>query len=254
MEWILKRYQGKEQPRLVQVCRCGAQHLDAVEALQNEVRAQMPDPELFLPDTREELAEMLGQQLVIGVWDGPRLAAYFILRYCGENEHNYACAMGLPKSDWHFWANADSVAVHPDYRGNGLQQRLMRLAEQWRKPSIIGIAGTISPQNPYSLNNALAGGSEIKARKEMYGGHDRYLVAKALLPLPGYYRHFKGKPYQVLGIARHSESQTPMVIYRALYGERETWVRPAEMWFEHIDRGDYHGPRFYWDETAREEA
>ena len=53
---------------------------------------------------------------------------------------------------------------------------------------------------------------------------------------PGRYRHFKGKEYQVIGIARHSETQEEMVVYRALYGERGLWVRPAAMWDEQIER------------------
>ncbi len=52
----------------------------------------------------------------------------------------------------------------------------------------------------------------------------------------GKYRHFKGNEYEVLGIARHSETLAPMVIYKALYGEGELWVRPAEMWNETITR------------------
>ena len=62
---------------------------------------------------------------------------------------------------------------------------------------------------------------------------------------PGLYRHFKGNLYRLLYVARHSETLEPMVVYQALYGEQGIWVRPALMWNEHIDRDDYHGPRFY---------
>ena len=47
---------------------------------------------------------------------------------------------------------------------------------------------------------------------------------------PGKYRHFKGNEYEVIGIARCSEDETPVVVYRALYGEGGLWTRPAEMW------------------------
>ncbi len=53
---------------------------------------------------------------------------------------------------------------------------------------------------------------------------------------PGKYRHFKGNEYEVTGIARHSETGEPMVVYRALYGNNEMWVRPAEMWNETVTR------------------
>lgn len=52
----------------------------------------------------------------------------------------------------------------------------------------------------------------------------------------GRYRHFKGKEYQVLHLATHSETREPMVVYRALYGERGIWVRPAAMWNETVER------------------
>ena len=61
---------------------------------------------------------------------------------------------------------------------------------------------------------------------------------------PGRYRHFKGNEYELLGVARHSETLEPMVVYRALYGERGLWVRPAAMWSEQVERDGYCGPRF----------
>lgn len=53
---------------------------------------------------------------------------------------------------------------------------------------------------------------------------------------PGRYRHFKGNEYEVIAIARHSEDESAMVVYRALYGDGGVWVRPAEMWSEIITR------------------
>ncbi len=53
---------------------------------------------------------------------------------------------------------------------------------------------------------------------------------------PGRYRHFKGGEYEVLGIARHSEDESPMVVYRPLYNDSGLWVRPADMWNETVVR------------------
>ena len=64
----------------------------------------------------------------------------------------------------------------------------------------------------------------------------------------GKYRHFKGKQYRVLGIAKHSETLEPMVVYEALYDGGGMWVRPAAMWTEIVDRDSYHGPRFQFIE------
>ncbi|MBR6527365.1 MAG: DUF1653 domain-containing protein [Lachnospiraceae bacterium] len=52
----------------------------------------------------------------------------------------------------------------------------------------------------------------------------------------GKYRHFKGNEYEVIGIARHSETDEAMVVYRPLYGEGGLWVRPASMWNETVER------------------
>ena len=64
----------------------------------------------------------------------------------------------------------------------------------------------------------------------------------------GKYRHFKGNEYFVLGIAHHSETMEPMVVYQALYGDQSLWVRPASMWNEIITNDEYHGPRFQFIE------
>ena len=61
---------------------------------------------------------------------------------------------------------------------------------------------------------------------------------------PGLYRHFKGKEYRVLYTATHSETQEPMVVYQALYGQRGIWVRPAAMWNETVTREGKTLPRF----------
>lgn len=60
----------------------------------------------------------------------------------------------------------------------------------------------------------------------------------------GRYRHFKGMEYEVIGVANHSETMEPMVVYRALYGEGALWVRPASMWNETVTREGVTKPRF----------
>ncbi|MFA5678985.1 MAG: DUF1653 domain-containing protein [Pseudomonas sp.] len=52
---------------------------------------------------------------------------------------------------------------------------------------------------------------------------------------PGRYRHYKGKDYQVIGVAQHSESGESVVVYRTLYGDFDLWVRPLEMFVEEIE-------------------
>lgn len=63
-------------------------------------------------------------------------------------------------------------------------------------------------------------------------------------PVPGRYRHFKGGEYEVLGVARHSETGERLVVYRPLYGDGGLWVRPAAMFLEPVARDGVTAPRF----------
>lgn len=65
---------------------------------------------------------------------------------------------------------------------------------------------------------------------------------------PGIWRHFKGNRYEVIGLARHSETEEWMVVYRALYGEGGLWVRPAAMWLETVTRDGQTFQRFVPEE------
>lgn len=60
----------------------------------------------------------------------------------------------------------------------------------------------------------------------------------------GRYRHYKGNEYEVIGIAKHSETLEPMVVYRPLYGEGGLWVRPAAMFAENVVIDGKTQPRF----------
>ena len=60
----------------------------------------------------------------------------------------------------------------------------------------------------------------------------------------GRYRHFKENEYEVIAIARHSETTEPMVVYKALYGDGGIWGRPAQMWNETIERDGKQYKRF----------
>ena len=69
-----------------------------------------------------------------------------------------------------------------------------------------------------------------------------------LSPLPevklGRYRHYKGGEYEVVGVARHSETLEPLVVYRPLYNQSGLWVRPHAMFVEHIELEGRLQPRF----------
>jgi len=70
--------------------------------------------------------------------------------------------------------------------------------------------------------------------------------------LPGRYRHYKGNEYIVLGIARHSETEEELVVYRQDYGEQSLWVRPKSMFVETIEVDGKSMKRFEFMSTADE--
>jgi len=66
---------------------------------------------------------------------------------------------------------------------------------------------------------------------------------------PGVYKHYKGNFYQVIGVARHSESEEHLVVYKTLYGDNSLWVRPLGMFTETVERDGRQVARFEFIET-----
>ncbi len=73
-------------------------------------------------------------------------------------------------------------------------------------------------------------------------------MSQDLPPLPatplGRYRHYKGGEYEVIGVARHSETLEPLVVYRPLYGDGGLWTRPHAMFFGRVCLDGQERPRF----------
>jgi hypothetical protein len=65
----------------------------------------------------------------------------------------------------------------------------------------------------------------------------------------GIYQHYKGNYYEVLDVARHTETLEEMVVYRALYGNRELWVRPLAMFLKEVEENDKKISRFEYQST-----
>ena len=70
---------------------------------------------------------------------------------------------------------------------------------------------------------------------------------------PGRYRHYKGQEYEVIGCARHSETEEELVVYRALYGDRGLWVRPVAMFVEQVQLDGMSVPRFSFLQEANQD-
>lgn len=138
------------------------------------------DPELFMPDTLENIQSYLEHDLCLGAWDGERLGPTLSCGTAGT-------VSTTTLRSWAFRRPSGSIGPMPTASSSTRTGGAMACsASCWKtrcpllRPGIVGIGATVSPGNPYSLNNAKASGFEIVSRREMYGGHDRYLLAKHL--------------------------------------------------------------------------
>ncbi|MEZ4727455.1 MAG: DUF1653 domain-containing protein [Caldilineaceae bacterium] len=68
----------------------------------------------------------------------------------------------------------------------------------------------------------------------------------------GRYRHYKGKEYEVIGVARHSETEEEYVVYRTLYGNFDLWIRPKAMFLEEVLVDGVRTPRFQYAGDQRD--
>lgn len=109
------------------------------------------------------------------------LAGVFMVTFPGSSEVNLGRDIGLLEEEWKKVAHMESIAVLPDYRGNGLQYQLMQTAEE--ELSVQGyryLMCTVHPDNAFSKNNIIKQGYQVVLTKEKYGGYLRDILLKKL--------------------------------------------------------------------------
>ena len=148
--------------------------------LLHEVRDTMTCPEWFYLDPDDEVREMM-EDGTMRLWvavDGDRLAGAFDIVIPGLRHYNYGYDLGFSEEELLRVINMDSAAVHPDYRGLGLQKRLMETAqaEIVKEGEKIRLC-TVHPENRFSLNNVRKQGYTIQKKMEKYQSV-RYILRK----------------------------------------------------------------------------
>ena len=151
--------------------------------LLHRVKEGMSHSAWFFLDPDEEVYEMMGAG-TMEMWvaeDGPKLAGVFSIIYPGEQTVNLGRDLGFGEAQLRKVVHMDTAAVDPDYRGLGLQKRLMEEAEKEiaRRGGRILLC-TVHPDNQYSLQNVLKQGYVIAKKLEKYGSV-RYILRKDLL-------------------------------------------------------------------------
>ena len=156
--------------------------IESVICLLQDVKAAMEHPEWFYLDSPEDIRGMMADG-TMQLWvaeDGNTLAGILYILFPGLQEFNYGYDLGFTQEELLRVVSMDTAAVRPEYRGMGLQGKLIQAAEDSLKGEDARILlCTIHPENSFSLNNALKLGYEIQRELPKYGS-TRYVLRKNL--------------------------------------------------------------------------
>ena len=152
-------------------------------SLQSLIAENLPEPEIFRLHDDEDFRDVFqSEHSVIGVTTSEGLAAYSIIRIPGLAKDNLGRDINLTKGEQMKVAHLQATAVHPHFRGNGLQRRMagahLNVLENM---GYRHVCCTISPRNPISLANILSCGFVIKSLIPKFGGWWRYIMYKDIL-------------------------------------------------------------------------
>lgn len=172
-------FRGKRGEMELTVRLIRPDEVDLVMNLQARVHAHMPDPSLLAAEDREQVEESVGPDACLGIFDGDRIIAFALMVANRESEErNTGQKNGYPPEEC---VSFDTAFVDPDYRGLGMQKYLLEVREQIaRQMGAKRALVTVAPQNVHSLRNVQGFGFEVIARKQLYGGLDRYVLMKEL--------------------------------------------------------------------------
>jgi len=144
-----------------------------------EIRTGMTHKDWFYLDPPDVIRAMMADgtmQLWLAM-EEDRLAAVFDVLHPGLNSYNYGYDLDLCEEELLQVVHMDTSAVHPDYRGLGLQARMVHMAEQELSGRKRILLSTVHPENRFSLNNMLNQGYGIQKRVGKYGS-ERYVLRK----------------------------------------------------------------------------
>lgn len=155
--------------------------MDLMELAKNLTK----NPDWYSTDDENFVRRHIDEEgFILKAVEGECLAGFLIARYPKEVEDNLGNYWNLTDNQMQKVAHMESAAVHPDFRGRGIQKMLMAHAEAILvQEGYRYLMGTAHPDNVYSVNNFLKLGYEILTRTEKYGGLPRYVFGKTVAVL-----------------------------------------------------------------------
>lgn len=158
--------------------------IEEIMELQDKVNNTLVNKEIYACSSKEEFEEAIRNNgCLLGYkTEDQRLVALGAYISYGYDAHNYGYDLEFTREKLLAVGQIESTIVDPDYRGNGLQRKLCEALEVIaREEKKTYIMATVSPMNPYSLNNFLAVGYNNKKEKLKYAGLRRYILCKKLI-------------------------------------------------------------------------
>lgn len=152
--------------------------LPQIMSLQKVIAAHLPDPEIFRLDAEAYWRKNFQTgESVIGVFAGDELIAYGAVYVPAPGADNFGVDIGLDRRSLETFAHLETTAVHPAYRGNGLQKKLMAvMMDALRRRGYHHLGCTVSPLNHHSVTNIFHHRFVIRALKSKFGGLLRYVM------------------------------------------------------------------------------
>jgi len=159
------------------------QDADEMYSLMETVYGELDDKSIFVCDSREHVKSMLaGNGFGVVVLNGSHeIIGCFLCKYPGDSEDNLGKDIILPKSGLDSVVHAETAVVLPEYRGNALQAKMLRLAEKLiDKKKYHYLLATVSPDNPASFKTLETNGFKHVVTMEKYGGFFRRIYCKKI--------------------------------------------------------------------------
>jgi hypothetical protein len=152
--------------------------VDAAEELNLGVLCRLPHPHVLRREGRDYLAHHIKERgRCIGAFLGNQMIAFTVLSFPRDEPDNLGIDLGFPRDQRLHVCHFELSGVHPDFRGNRLHRTMNLLrARLAGSAGYNHLCGTVSPRNPYSMRNHMAGGMMVRKLVQKYGGMDRYVI------------------------------------------------------------------------------